>query len=149
MIVYNRVMNSKNVGESSEAQVLAAFLKAGKIVLMPFGDNQRYDLVVDEAGRFIRIQVKTLRRLKSGSLSFNVCSLTTENGKTKHVPYHGQIDYFAAYWREGDKIFIIPVEETGKRGFSLRETLANGGPGTNLMEKYLFRPISSFSRTTS
>jgi PD-(D/E)XK endonuclease len=37
------MMNPKMIGEISEAQVLAAFLQAGEVVLLPSGDNQRYD----------------------------------------------------------------------------------------------------------
>ena len=56
-------MNSKHVGDTSEAQVIAALLKMGKNVLLPFGDNQRYDVVIEEKGKFIRIQVKTAREI--------------------------------------------------------------------------------------
>ena len=40
--------NSKSVGDITQSQVMAALLKHGKNVLMPFGDNCRYDLVVDD-----------------------------------------------------------------------------------------------------
>jgi hypothetical protein len=38
--------NTKSIGEISEAIVMAEFLKAGFPVLLPFGDNRRYDMVV-------------------------------------------------------------------------------------------------------
>ena len=37
--------DTKTAGEITEAVVLAEFLKAGFPVLVPFGDNLRYDLV--------------------------------------------------------------------------------------------------------
>jgi hypothetical protein len=40
---------------------MAALLRRGKKVLMPFSDNCRYDIVVEENGSFTRIQCKTGR----------------------------------------------------------------------------------------
>jgi hypothetical protein len=51
--------NTKSIGETSEAVVLAEFIKAGFPVLLPFGDNQRYHMVVEVYGRLLRVQCKT------------------------------------------------------------------------------------------
>lgn len=51
--------NTKSVGEISEAVVMTEFLKAGFPVLLPFGENARYDMVVGADGRFLRVQCKT------------------------------------------------------------------------------------------
>jgi PD-(D/E)XK endonuclease len=52
--------NPKATSERSEGIVLGELMKLGKVVLFPFGNNQRYDLVIDEGdGRFVRVQVKT------------------------------------------------------------------------------------------
>ena len=42
--------NTKAAGSATEAVVMAEFLKAGSPLLMPFGENSRYDLVVEAAG---------------------------------------------------------------------------------------------------
>lgn len=47
-------VNTKAIGEISEAVILAEFLRAGFPVLFPFGDNQRYDMVVEANGGFLR-----------------------------------------------------------------------------------------------
>jgi len=51
--------NTKAAGDITEAVVLAEFLGAGFPVCVPFGDNRRYDLVVEAARRFLRVQCKT------------------------------------------------------------------------------------------
>ena len=56
------MVNTKAIGEVSEAAILAEFLKAGFPVLLPFGDNQRYDMVIEVSGRFLRVQCKTAFR---------------------------------------------------------------------------------------
>jgi hypothetical protein len=50
---------TKRTGDLTEAQVMTALLGAGYNVLVPWGDNQRYDLVMEKAGRFHRVQCKT------------------------------------------------------------------------------------------
>src|SRR6059058_6236090 len=47
-------------GDAAEAAVLYAFVKRNLNVLVPFGDGQPYDLVVDlTGGKFLRVQCKT------------------------------------------------------------------------------------------
>ena len=65
----SRTQNSKSVGDITQSQVMAALLKHGKNVLMPFGDNCRYDLVVEQEGLFFRIQCKT-GRMSRGAVVF-------------------------------------------------------------------------------
>ena len=120
--------NPKAIGEKSEGMILSALLRAGKVVLQPFGDNQRYDLVVDEGeGRFVRIQCKTARLKKDGSvLEFETFS-SSGSGSLNKRGYKGQIEMFAVYSPELDKIYMIPVEELGETGASLRiKPTANG-----------------------
>jgi hypothetical protein len=47
-------MNSKIIGDVSEAAVIAALLKSGVNVLIPFGDRSRYDVVIEKDGKFER-----------------------------------------------------------------------------------------------
>ncbi|RTL07672.1 hypothetical protein EKK58_00525 [Candidatus Dependentiae bacterium] len=112
-------MNTKQTGDISEAAVAAEFLKAGLTVLTPWGDRHRYDLVVEEEGVFLRIQVKT-GRVKNGAIIFGSVSISTQDGELVHRPYTGQIEYFAVYCRETDKVYIIPVGLCGAHGFALR-----------------------------
>lgn len=67
-------MDPEAIGERSESQVVAAFLRRGRVVLRPFGDNERYDLVLDDDGVFTRVQCKT-GRLKDGVIEFDTCSV--------------------------------------------------------------------------
>jgi PD-(D/E)XK endonuclease len=53
-----------DVGQRTEARILAYLVAHGYGVLLPFGVNQRYDLVLDLNGRFVRAQCKTGRYRK-------------------------------------------------------------------------------------
>jgi PD-(D/E)XK nuclease superfamily protein len=50
-----------DVGQRSEAAILAAFVERGFEVLLPWGTNHRYDMVLDLGDRFLRVQCKTGR----------------------------------------------------------------------------------------
>lgn len=113
-----RKPNPKSIGELTEAMVLAALLRAGKTVLKPFGDNQRYDLVVDEEGKFQRIQCKT-GRLKNGVIFFSTRSVA--GGKKIYIrTYVGQIEFFGIYCPETDKCYLVPITECGINNTSIR-----------------------------
>jgi hypothetical protein len=52
--------DSKSTGERSEAIIMGRLVATGYTVLMPFGENKRYDLVIEDADRqFWRVQCKT------------------------------------------------------------------------------------------
>ena len=84
---------------------------------MPFGNNQRYDLVVDEAGQFVRVQVKTAW-YESGCVCFKVNSVNAFTGKRS--VYVGTADVFMVYSPHTDKVYRVPVEECGSSAVWLR-----------------------------
>lgn len=111
-------MNTKDIGEKSEGLILAKFLTLGWVVLMPFGDNQRYDFVIDRGCGFERIQVKTAR-LINGAIEFRTCSSQNHRGRGT-FNYKGQCDYFAAYCTDNKKMYMIKVNDCGDTGVKLR-----------------------------
>src|ERR1700722_1161700 len=63
--------NTKSLGDRSEAIVLAELIQACYKVWIPFGEDQRYDLILDDAGALSRVQVKT-GRLRDGAILFQL-----------------------------------------------------------------------------
>jgi len=114
----------KAIGERSQAYIIAKFLEVGYNVLTPYGDNQRYDLVIEDAdGQFWRVQCKT-GRSNGENIVFTAVSLYyhTRAGRTANGsrPYHGQIEYFAVYCPETRGVYLIPVDHTGVSQMTLR-----------------------------
>lgn len=126
---YDRYVNSKAKGEISEGVVIGHLLKLGYSVAIPFGDNQRYDLIVDEDGDLVRAQVKT-GRLHNGCVMFGACSVNGFTGK--RTPYTGQIEVFLVYCPPLDKIYRVPVEHCGIKEGILRVEPTKGGPKTTI-----------------
>lgn len=113
----------KTIGDRTCAIVLARLLQTYDIVLLPFGENQRYDLVIDTGEGFTRVQCKT-GRLRGGTIQFPACSFTyhhPNSGKTfRSQDYKGGADLFGVYCPETDGVYLVPVDEIGRRMGSLR-----------------------------
>lgn len=103
--------NTKTTGDKSIAKITAMLLDKDFTVLIPFGDNQRYDLVVELDGKFIKIQGKT-GRIINGCIRANAYSVYKLKGKyTKRKYTKEEIDCFIIYCPEIKKFFKIDVED--------------------------------------
>ena len=99
--------------------MIAALLKSGFNVLIPFGDRNRYDVVIELNGKFERIQIKTGREV-GGVIVYNTSSSTRVLGQRTEKGYRGQIEKFAVYHRERDVVYMVPVELSADGKGSLR-----------------------------
>jgi hypothetical protein len=108
-------------GEVARMQIAAALSLQGKRVLLPLGDFQRYDLVIDDDGRFLRVQCK-LGRLRKGAVLFHTCSVDSRSKKGTCIRkgYKGQIELFGVYCPEVKKCYLVPVGDAPATECSLR-----------------------------
>jgi PD-(D/E)XK endonuclease len=110
-------MQTREIGNLSEAKILAAFVDAGYLVSLPFGDGHKYDLVIDDGCSFQRVQCKT-GRVKNGVLIF--CAYSQSGNGSGRMNYRGLADLFAVLNPEDDKVYLVPVDEVGVTAVSLR-----------------------------
>jgi hypothetical protein len=89
---------------------MAALVEAGLHVFLPFGENTRYDLVVDDGVSLARVQCKT-GRLRQGAVRFRTSSTYAHHPNPGYVTrdYLGQIDYFAVFCPETAGVYLIPI----------------------------------------
>jgi hypothetical protein len=112
-------------GDVTEAAVLAALVRHGLRVLLPFSADEPYDLVVDAGGgAFVRVQCKTGRQRPGGTVEFN--SFGTDHGRGAQS-YQGRADVFGVYCPALDRVFMVPVEETARSKTHLRLRPARNG----------------------
>jgi PD-(D/E)XK nuclease superfamily protein len=101
---------------------MLALRVAGYAVLLPFGENTRYDLVIDDGEAFSRVQCKT-GRLRGGVVLFNTCSCYGHhmNPGMSRRDYQGQVDYFAVHCPETGGVYLIPIDAVPTKSYgSLR-----------------------------
>lgn len=122
------------IGDISESAIITRFLQLGYVVLTPYGGNQRYDLVIEDAeGQFWRVQCKTVRIEDNGTVvAFSTANhnYALKNKQMRH--YRGQCDYFAAYCEKLNKVYLIPVDQVGTTKVNLRLVPAKNNQEKNV-----------------
>lgn len=127
-------LNPKAKGEITEAIIMARLMQNGEIVLRPFGDNQRFDLVLYRNGAFVRVQCKTARFI-NGTVRFSAESSYRHRGRGVKN-YIGDVDIFAAYCPVTDKVYLVPASLELRTGAYLRVDPPKKSSGNRLI-----RPI--------
>lgn len=125
--------NPKAVGEFTQAIVIAALLKRGVPVSVPYGDNQRYDLIIEVNSKLLKVQVKTARLIKDGAaVAFAVCSSHHHTKQGGSFDYHGDVDCFISYCSALHKVYLVPITEVGVKACSLRLIPSKNGQSSGI-----------------
>jgi len=122
------VEHPKDIGDRSTLAVMLALTGLGYDVSVPFGENTRYDLIVDNGARLERVQCKT-GRLRHGVVTFRTASSYAHhpNPKPRQLHYRGQVDAFAVYCPENGGVYLVPIDGLPAVEAYLRvEPTANG-----------------------
>jgi hypothetical protein len=98
--------DTTKVGNLTLAKLLVALTERGKIVLTPFGEGGRYDLMIDEGEKVLRVQCKTGKLMKD-CIVFNNYSQSAAGTKK----YGTSIDAYGVYCPQNGKIYLVPASE--------------------------------------
>ncbi|NEU57958.1 group I intron-associated PD-(D/E)XK endonuclease [Halorussus sp. MSC15.2] len=113
-------MNTSRKGDETEVTILARLMRVGASVSVPFGDNDRYDLVADDGDRLHRVQCKT-GNWTNGTVRFNLyTSVVNSEGRVDSDYTSEEIDAYAVYSADTDSVYWVPIEETGDGEMRLR-----------------------------
>ena len=115
-----------DVGQRSEAAILAELVRRGHRVRLPFGTNQRYDLVIEHDGKFLRCQCKT-GRLIDGVVQFRPQSVRSNTSTTVFRSYLGEAELFLVYCPQNKRIYAVPVESAPSSLMYLRVAPTRNG----------------------
>ena len=131
-------LTTKQKGNITEMECILAFMKAGYKVSIPYGEDCKYDLVVDINNKLYRIQCKTSHALTNPEDGFKFKTksvvITTHGVKENHYETN-EIDYFATMY-EGN-CYLVPVGESNNEITLRFRYPANGQKkGISLAENY-------------
>lgn len=130
--------NSKHTGDLTESKALAKLLRHEHTVSIPFGDNSKYDLVVDDGRKLHRIQCKTAWQNKTDTIRFNTHSQTTHRGEYHEASYEGAIDAFLVRAPDRNQFYWIDIDEAGSQKMELRFDAEIDHPSINWAADYEF-----------
>lgn len=131
-------LTTKQKGNITEVECILAFMKAGYKVSIPYGEDCKYDLVVDINNHLYRIQCKTSHALSNPEDGFKFKTksivITTHGAKTSGYSEQ-DIDYFATVY-EGN-CYLVPVGECSSEKTLRYHYPANGQKkGISLADDY-------------
>jgi PD-(D/E)XK endonuclease len=101
-------------------------VRRGYRVLLPFGHNQRYDLVLEVDGSFLRVQCKT-GRLRNGCVIFRAQSVRSNTHESVVRDYKDDVELLIVHCPETGGLYVIPIEDATRTQGTLRiDPTANG-----------------------
>ena len=102
-------------GAIAEAAITAEAIKLGVVVLRPFPEGRRYDLVFDVDHHLHRVQCKW-GKLKDGVVVVHTgtCRLTP-SGYVRTTYGSDEIDAIAVYCGDTDECYWLPISEVAGR----------------------------------
>ena len=137
-------MDSKQLGNLTELQCITRFYELGYPISIPYGDSQKYDMILDVDGKLYRLQCKHAKlNFNDDNIVTHITIKTTwQSGYTKHSTYvrnqytKDDCDYFVTHY-EG-KNYLIPVEECSNEK-NLRIIPPKNGQRSNInfLEKFI------------
>lgn len=110
-------MSSKDSGTYAEMRFMLAAFEKDFTVCVPFDENNKYDFIIEKAGRTLRVQVKSCNSVYIPGKRFYV---TCSHGCDKKIKYSkNDIDILVVYIKSLDTFYLIPIEFINTTNISL------------------------------
>lgn len=130
--------DTKRVGNLTELQCITGLYELGCEVSIPFGNSQKYDLIIDYNNHLYKVQIKHANEQDNG----NYFTVKTRWQGHNHTGYNytsytaEDIDFFAT-WYKGI-VYLIPIAECGGAEKTIRFTSPKNGQtkGINFAHDY-------------
>jgi hypothetical protein len=104
--------HSKDRGDLAEMQFMVAAAIRGFVVAKPYGDNEKYDLIVDVGRRLWRVQVKSSAAVHHRGFAVRA-SWRTSHRQISYKP--SQVDFMAVTIVGKGIWYVIPVRALAGR----------------------------------
>lgn len=125
-------------GITTELQVAQKFIEAGYIVSVPYGNNSRYDLIVDTDNKLYRVQIKHASLNDNGSYTIDTCNKVATATQRK-IKYYTKEDIDCIASIIENQLVILPIDFIeNTRSKTMRVTLPEKGATShcNLIQNY-------------
>lgn len=116
--VHIPIMNTKRKGNIAESAISNEFIRNNIPVLLPFGDNEKYDLVIEINGKFKSVQIKYATVI-NGCIKADARHRIGAK-RIKYESYNGKVDIIAVWCEELGKAFLLTLSDFTKNTINLR-----------------------------
>jgi hypothetical protein len=134
----------KSIGDRTTLAAMIAIQSHGYAISVPFGENVRYDLVIDDGECLARVQCKT-GRLRAGAVLFNTCSTYGHHRDPANArrDYYGDVDYFAVYCPQTCGVYLVPIGDL----VATNQASLRIDPPRNRQQRFI-RPAANYQIAT-
>lgn len=134
-------MNTKQVGNLTELQCATRLYELGCAVSIPFGNSEKYDLIIDINDKLYKVQCKHSSEYfnENGELEYIKFKTTwqshNKNSWAQYKYEENEIDFFATFYN--GECYLIPQSEcsTEKR-LRLKPPKNNQTKGVSFLSDY-------------
>lgn len=131
-------MDRHQKGDLIEAIVISELKSRNIPVCLPFGDNERYDVLLEAPDkRILRGQVKS-GKLREGTIRFDGESRRTNASGNTSVPYKDDVDCFLVYCTENESLYYVNAAEVNTKKYLRIDPSKTNHPSINWAEDYEF-----------
>ena len=134
-------MNTKQLGNFTELQCITYLYQIGCAVSVPFGNSEKYDVIIDYNDKLYKVQIKHGNihqdELNEDDYISIKCTWEGHNrtGYTKNKYTANDIDFFATYYN--NQCYLIPQTEcSNQKILRIKPPKNNQIKGVNFLEKY-------------
>ena len=135
-------MNTKQVGNLVELQCATRLYELGCAVSIPFGNSEKYDLIIDVNDKLYKIQCKHSSEHfdEFGELEYIKFRCTWQshnsNSWTQNKYKENEIDYFATFYN--GECYLIPHSEcNNEKRLRIKSTKNNQTKGVSFLKDYI------------
>lgn len=134
-------MQKKQQGTVGVLRVAHVYQMLGYNVLLPLGDSQRYDLVIEKDGKLDRVQVKTTTE-KRGVVTASTRVIGHNlKGVNIYHPTKTDFDILAVVEMKTQKVYAIPFDGSKQQiHFRTKQARNNQKRNVRLAHEYLLGP---------
>ena len=138
------MQSTKYLGNLTELQCITRFYELGYPVSIPYGDSEKYDMIIDVKGKLYRLQCKHANPHQNddGIIDYITIHTVWSSGYTRNRPHtrnkytKEDCDYFVTHY-EG-KNYLIPVEQcSNEKNLRILPAKNNQIKGINFLKDFV------------
>lgn len=135
--------NTKEIGNLTELQCITGLYELGCNVSLPFGNSQKYDLIIEWKNFLYKVQVKHCVEKDEGAYLVFKTRWQSHNtsGYTQTRYTKEDIDFFATY--HNGNVYLVPIEQCSGAEKTLRLKPTKNGQvkGISFAKDYLAKEV--------
>ena len=140
--------NTKKLGNLTELQCMTYLYGLGYSISIPFGNADKYDLILDVDNKLYKIQIKHSSECvdSNGEIEYIKFSCTWQShnatGYSKNKYQENEIDFFATFYN--GQCYLVPVSECSmQKILRIKPPKNNQRKGINFLEDYTAEEVIS------